>query len=379
METAKTSALQMNEAQLDKIRGSLLGGAAGDALGYPVEFMSDESIIAEYGNGGIQAYALEMDQNQALISDDTQMTLFTACGLLYGKTQSTLRGREEDLPEYVYRAYLDWLTTQGWNAPQHQSVSWILPRKELHALRAPGNTCLSALSSGKKGSTVSKINDSKGCGGVMRIAPCSLLQYPQKALSDRLAAEVAAITHGHPLGFIPAAFLNHVIHSAAFGQNDALPLLGIVEEAMLTTMRLFGEYSELDLFKDLVLRAVRYAENDQPDAVNIHALGGGWVAEEAVAIAIYCALKYQDDFTKALIASVNHSGDSDSTGAITGNILGAWLGYSKIDEQWKQNLELSDLILQLADDLCRGGRMHGGCLDEVWSRKYGNLPAGGVN
>lgn len=69
-----------------------------------------------------------------------------------------------------------------------------------------------------------------------------------------------------------------------------------------------------------------------------------------LAIAIYCSLRYKDDFSSGIIAAVNHDGDSDSTGAITGNILGALVGYDAIEEKWKQNLELADIILEMADD-----------------------------
>lgn len=75
------------------------------------------------------------------------------------------------------------------------------------------------------------------------------------------------------------------------------------------------------------------------------------MGEEALAIAVYCALKYRHDFRKALLAAVNHDGDSDSTGAITGNILGAYVGISRIPHEWVSAVELVDLITQIADDL----------------------------
>ena len=115
------------------------------------------------------------------------------------------------------------------------------------------------------------------------------------------------------------------------------------------------------------------AEGDlEDDLDNIHQLGQGGVAEETLAIALYCALRYQDDFSAGMIAAVNHSGDSDSTGAVAGNILGAWVGYQAIEEKWKQDLELSDVILEIADDLCYGCQMseYGAYRDPKWEMKY---------
>ena len=124
---------------------------------------------------------------------------------------------------------------------------------------------------------------------------------------------------------------------------------------------------------DIIDCAVRLSENDLTnDLDNIHQLGEGWVAEETLGISLYCALRYQDDFSAGIIAAVNHNGDSDSTGAVTGNILGALLGYDRIAEQWKKNLELSDVILEIADDLCHGCQMneYSHYYDSEWESKY---------
>jgi len=87
---------------------------------------------------------------------------------------------------------------------------------------------------------------------------------------------------------------------------------------------------------------------------------------------VYCALKYAGDFDRALIASVNHSGDSDSTGAITGNILGAQVGLTGIPEKYREHLELSGLVLEVADDLWRDT----GENDPVWQSKYTDITYG---
>ena len=70
---------------LDKFKGCLLGGAAGDALGYAVEFLDEPGIVKKYGKNGITSY--DLSDGKALISDDTQMTLFTANGMLLGTTR----------------------------------------------------------------------------------------------------------------------------------------------------------------------------------------------------------------------------------------------------------------------------------------------------
>ena len=64
--------------------------------------------------------------------------------------------------------------------------------------------------------------------------------------------------------------------------------------------------------------------------------------------------KHFDNFEDAMIAAVNHRGDSDSTGAVCGNILGSAIGYEAIPQFYKDDLEMHDLILHMADDLWRG-------------------------
>ena len=128
----------------------------------------------------------------------------------------------------------------------------------------------------------------------------------------------------------------------------------IVFEARDTAAEIFAGDKHLKELTDIIDLSVRLSENGGRDLDNIHRIGEGWVAEETLGIAIYCLLKHQNDFSAGVIAAVNHKGDSDSTGAVTGNILGALLGYGRINEKWKSHLELADVILEMADDLCHG-------------------------
>lgn len=368
---------QAREPYRDKIRGCLLGGAVGDALGYPVEFLSWSGIQARYGAEGIQGYDPDMETGFALVSDDTQMTLFTANGILFRETRGKLRGIAGSPSGYVYQMYKDWLLTQTGGRRGRDNFSWLLDVPELWDRRAPGMTCLSALESGKGGSVKHPINHSKGCGGVMRAAPMGLpyggrMGWSREEL-DREGAEIAALTHGHSLGYIPAAVLVHIVNVGVYGEcprGDTLP--DAVEDAMDMAERLFGGDPHWGELRALVSRAEELAGSAAPDEENIRALGEGWVAEETLAIAIYCALRYPDDFSKGVTAAVNHGGDSDSTGAVTGNILGVWLGYEAIEDKWKQNLELRDIILEMADDLCYGCPLeeYHENRDPRWLRKY---------
>lgn len=359
---ARETERKKKEAYSDAIWGSLFGGAIGDALGYPVEFLSAEEIFAQYGAAGITEYRLDRASGKALISDDTQMTLFTANGLLIGDLRGRERGVQGDPRNYVARAYRDWLYTQTVSFDEHirrkgdGRICWLCSVPELYNRRAPGNTCLSALSvdDGKYGLDyiAHPRNDSKGCGGVMRIAPLALNYRTSLDNLDREAAQIAAITHGHSLGYMPAAVLCHIINRIVFPPEKKMTLREIVTEAEEETVRLFAGDPHLDELTELIDRAAALSENGADDLQNIRALGEGWVAEETLAIAIYCSLKYADDFSKGVIAAVNHSGDSDSTGAVTGNILGALLGYDAIEQKWKTDLECAEVIQKIADELC---------------------------
>lgn len=378
--------LKETEKDLDKIRGSMFGGAVGDALGYAVEFLSEEAIFGKYGKNGITEFELDPLTGKALISDDTQMTLFTANGILIGNTRGCMRGIEGDPHGYVGMCYADWLKTQLSSYEEINKYerfsdqgghSWLLDVPELFARRAPGNTCLSALRIKKSRSISEPINGSKGCGGIMRAAPLALMYGRHEIFSgdiavlDKEGAEIAALTHGHSLGYMPAAVLTHIL-IRIIGNYPEMTLKNIVIEARDKVSEIFAGEKHLNELVAIINRALEYSENNESDLDNIHRLGEGWVAEETLAIAIYCSLKYENDFSKAVITAVNHKGDSDSTGAVTGNIVGLISGYEMIENKWKHNLELSDVILEVADDLCHTCQMseYSHYHDPVWTCKY---------
>ncbi len=271
---------------LEQYRGCLIGGAAGDALGYAVEFPGTDAVVKKYGKSGSKN--CELHNGIAPVSSVTQMTLFTANGLLLGTTRGMTRGIMGPYPAYIAACYKDWLQTQSAAYPlrPRSLYSWLVNEPELFARRDPGDTCISAIINGADGTIDEPMNQSKGCGGMVRAAPIGLYLGGRRYESDKIdmiGAETAALTHGHELGYIPAAAFVHM-----------------------------------------------------------------------------------------LIASVNHSGASSSTGAVTGSIMGTYLGYSSIPDKYIENLELKNVILELADDLYHDCRIseYSPYHDRIWEQKY---------
>ena len=374
VESCKQREEYMRLRTKDRIRGSMMAGAAGDALGYTVEFMSRRSIIAQYGSKGITKFDLSSD-GKALVSDDTQMTLFTACGMLMGVTRGYMRGIGGQPEKYVDGAYLDWYYTQTGRKKKILTddfhYTWLRDLPELAHRRAPGNTCLSACESLLQGKEVQ--NHSKGCGGIMRVAPMALLMagYWSRNKSfynvqqmDEAGAEVAAVTHKHPLAFLPSAMLTHLIYRVIRMEENEIKanIADIALETINVLDNIYkGEYEEDKHFlANLTRMAVKLATNSKSDAENIRMLGEGWNGDEAWAIALYCVVRHIGSIEDAIIAAVNHDGDSDSTGAVCGNIMGAIYGYEAMKhkrlfcqqgKELEKTLELSNIILTLADDL----------------------------
>lgn len=362
----------------DCIRGSLMAGAAGDALGYPVEFMSRNAILARYGDKGITEFKLDSDGN-ALVSDDTQMTLFTANGMLMGLTRGYMRGIGGDPKDYVDGAYIDWYYTQTVNKKSERDdfhYTWLRDLPELAHRRAPGITCLNACESLLAHRDVE--NNSKGCGGIMRVAPMGLLDasfkesggsgfYYKTVYLAEAGAHIARVTHLHPLGYLPAALMTLLLSRIVPLTPDEVKesIIDIINDGLDVMMNMYGnDYAKYkEYLRTLTLKAVNLAHSNISDIQAIMQLGEGWTAEEAWAISLYCVIRHIDNMKEAIIAAVNHDGDSDSTGSITGNIMGAIYGYEAIKRErlfcpygkkFEDTIELHNIILALADDLYTG-------------------------
>jgi ADP-ribosylglycohydrolase len=316
--------------RFDRSRACMLAGACGDALGASVEFIDRDSIRARFGKEGIRDFVENEYGEAGKITDDTQMSLFTAEGLIRAEVRGRLRG----LSSYegcIHHAYLRWLHTQELKVPvEHfKPDGWLVEHLELHHERAPGNTCITSLLAATGfGSPEKADNMSKGCGGVMRAAPIGLFMAARHGARDdsrSLAFDVgcrsAHLTHGHPTGYLSAGALSLIVYDLMGGSS--LP------DAVDQTIMRLQEEDRAEETVGKLQAAVRLAAGSEDTVACIERLGEGWVGEEALAIAVFCALRSKD-LEEGIFMAVNITGDSDSTGSIAGNILGAMYGCSSI-------------------------------------------------
>ena len=314
---------------IDQLAGCLLGGALGDALGYPVEFEKVSQMS--------QDHDFDKIVDKLIVSDDTQMTLFTANALLL----------DGNLRINTWNCYQDWLETQfkqGKSELSHRPISWLMEYPEMYASREPGRTCLMTLMRGIPGDLNEPINQSKGCGALMRVAP---LAFIDREDPYSVAIENSALTHGHQMSHIASAVLVGLLRYISEGET----LCDSVSLMRQDIKRIFMGSLEVKVFDDLLQQAIFASEKDFDDMEIISRLGEGWVAEETLAIALYCSLKYSNDLKKALRVAVLHDGDSDSTGSVTGQILGTLLGAKKLPQEEIKRLDLLEPLMKMIERL----------------------------
>ena len=360
----------------DRIRGCFLGGAFGDALGYPIEFLNLASIREEFGKSGRTSLG-----DWGGISDDTQMTLFTAEGIIRYQYRFAVKGLA-DANSCFYRAYSRWLHTQehtydknkaGTSEKEVLSGS-LFEMPELNHKRAPGTTCINALVNGSADS------ESKGCGSVMRVAPVGLLYIKDKVGNNDMlysnASDISSITHDNTYSVDSCKLFSELISYLASGLDLEISIQLLVnsiisgsfdEGVVFLLMKAINLYKRNNPVEDLI-KQLRDPNNKEP--------GEGWLAGEALAISVMCTLRavnfeavdYWDDngkttaFLKGVRIAVNHDGDSDSTGSLTGQLLGTLFGCNLLESNFSfsedtddsvsilKGLEARQLIKNTADD-----------------------------
>ena len=314
---------------------SLLGLAVGDAMGAEIEFAKLNQIqsifpckvdrlLPSYGKLGA-------------ITDDTQMAVFTAEGLV----RTIWRGATKGIggtSSVIHHALLRWLMTQG-EAP-HMEVDrefGLIKVKSMFKRRAPGLTCLDAL---KRAETFGQKaeNNSKGCGTIMRVSPLAF--GLRREVIREFAIETSALTHGHPTGQYAAAFWAELLADVMTGRDLELSSRWLVDQ-----------YRKIDGAAEVVEAAekARSAVRDgSPHTVAT--LGEGWVAEECLSIALYAALASKN-FKDGISIAVKHSGDSDSCGAVAGSLLGILYPEEVFQFEVSSQIEQQKYIRKLSKDI----------------------------
>lgn len=350
----------------DRIKGSLLCGAYGDALGYPVENMSGFEIFRRYGPMGMQFPSIS--KGKVRFSNDTQMSLLAVNGIIL--RDSYMRDHKE-VPEpihFVYPMYRSWAHYQIEKPPEDDGGSWILKEQSMRDIRNSGDTSLQQIIKSKIPETIeSKCNNSKGSSGIVRTSAYGMRFPPEEAI--RYGCADAATVHGHPLGWMSAGLLSgiisHIVHEGKDIETSVLSSLNDMES-------LYGTNIDWPYLKSLIESAVEESHKEYNHSLNgIKKFGKGQIAEDALTMAVYASLRFTDIYD-ILRFSVNHSGRSDIVGSITGNIIGAHYGYEKISQTLDfSNMEMLSPMEELMNDFIHGFPSEGR-LDEKseWIRKY---------
>lgn len=299
----------------DKAAGLLFGLALGDALGAPVEFKTLPQIKAHYGRAGVQE-----PPDPALYTDDTQMTIALVEGLLEAELDAPL----DKQMSAVGRRFIEW-------------------RHSLENNRAPGATCLKGVDRFEAGASWSEAGliDSKGCGSAMRVATIGYLYQHDEDRLREIAAASSLITHRHPTAIAASVAAAYAVKLALDGTppGDYLRLIMSFTD---------GTSDEMDD----ALRRIGHVGAWADEEAALDHIGQGWTGEEAVALALYCVLRYPDDYTACIRRAANTNGDSDSIACIAGGIMGARLGVEAIPAAWRKRCEnatyLSDLAARMA-------------------------------
>lgn len=289
----------------------LFGLALGDALGWPTEFSSLVRIKEQFGPQGIQE-----PPDPALYTDDTQMTTALTEGILDV-------GKDAPLDAII-------------NAIGKRFIEW----KDEAPRRAPGNTCMSGVIRFESGVPwqESGIAGSKGCGSAMRVATIGYLYRDDDERLYEVAKASGIITHGHPAA---------VAASIAGAYLVKLALTGAHTTQYMSKVMTFCDGIS-DEFDAAILRVGHVLGWTDEEAALRH-IGQGWVGEEAIALALYCVLRYDDDYVACVRRGANSNGDSDSVACIAGGIMGARLGsLDGIPSGWVARCENRDYLMDLA-------------------------------
>ncbi|KUH38988.1 ADP-ribosylglycohydrolase family protein [Streptomyces changanensis] len=351
-----------------RVRGCLLGGAIGDALGAGVARLPVEAIRELHGADGLTDLAPAHGRRGA-VTYATQLGLFTVDGLIRAQVRRDTGAWHP--PTDLHRAYLRWAATQrDWGPDERRKDNgWLAAQEWLYTRRDPPRACLTGLGDEVLGTLAAPKNPAaRDAGALVRSAPFGLLVGWEPHLVCQLAVECATQTHGHPAAYLAAGAYAVVVHGVARGLD--------VESAVRGALAQLPERPDHEPVAAALERAVAAVREGVPTPDRIASLGDtdGEAAEDALGIAVYCAL-VAEDVPHGLRLAVNHDGPSEVTGALAGALLGALHGETALPPAWLAELEGRSTLLELADDfaleMTQGPALHGpSAASPGWLARY---------
>ncbi|MFD7866282.1 ADP-ribosylglycohydrolase family protein [Streptomyces sp. NPDC057682] len=337
-----------------RVRGTLLGGAVGDALGAAVGGLTLEEIREAHGPDAVSDF-VPVHGGRGSVTAVTQLTLFTVDGLIRAQVRRDTGAWHP--PTDVHQAHLRWAATQhDWGPDERRTENgWLAGQEWLYSRRAPTRECLNGF-----GDTVMGTLDqpkhpaAHDSAALTRSAPFGLLVGWEAQLVLQLAVECAAQTHGHPTALLASGALAVIVHGLARGET----LDGSVQHAL----GLLAERPGHEPVTGALQQALGLVRQGIPGPALIESLGTEDSAETVLAIAVYCAL-VGEDVRHGLRLAVNHGGPSSATASLCGALLGALHGETALPPAWLAELEGRPTLLELADDfameMTQGAALHG--------------------
>lgn len=356
-------------------RGTLLGMAVGDAMGYTVDDKTLSEIRETYGPNGLMGYDLQ-ESEFARVSSHTQLAAF----LLNGYLLATSRGKTDYL-RFARVALKEWARTQQYYRDPEESYCWIAKLPRFRQRRNRDARMLSALRLEQFGTIDIPQNDNTAPGAITA-AVATAMYYNEKRLTPpqvgTLTAELMALTHGNPETFLSGVVLAYALTGIL--QEPRFPLEDQFRQAIEVMDGQFrNRFFQAEELAMQLRRAIALAKSgtvtpqegmEQLDCTD---------TAQCLAGAIFTCLMHPEDFDSAIVTAVNHSGFSSATGAMVGAIMGAKLGEGALPSFYLESLECTDVLEILAEDIVTAAPTLS-VFDDTWDHKYvQGLPPEGIS
>ena len=349
--------MNKNEKYMDKFEGAIIGSAIGDAFGYPLMRLSFEEICGTFEKNGAMELAISRKTKTALFTEATQMSLFTADGILWAHNER-VSDENASVANYVFYSYQMWLYMQTktiagpeyewlFNKKQNPNMSSLLRSKGLGRSRRLNDVNIDALLEAKNnnyGTLNKRVNNNKDAGAVKRVVSAGLFYGKSPEMAFRIGCDIGAVTHSHPDGYLPCGVFAAIVAELMTDKS--------VDDAVNNAMALLAAYPNNENTYNMLQSAVDLASNENIDPLEgVAELGDGFSAVSCLSIAVYSAIVHQTNYRFAIELSTNHDGDSAACGAITGGILGVWYGRKKLPKPWIKKMQYQNLLETVADVL----------------------------